>query len=552
MKNKLPSILLFCFAFAMGFCLGLDNVHSQSTVEDPPAAKEQDKTEKQEDEKSDAPSESDQEQSKSDDKAESDDQDKAESDDKSDNKKEADDEEEADNSNEESQESTTRSRNRRSPASLRNSKRNDNFVEMFGPVISAASSSTARIYGGKRHVAFGAIVDPKGFIVTKASELRDNINCKLADGKRYDAMVYGIDPETDLALLKLVGSDFDLQSIEWAKNPDPVIGRWVITPNQESEAIAVGVVSVNERVITASRPFIGIQMEETENKSGVRINGVVPGSAADRAGLLINDIVIKLDDIEVAERENLVESLGQYSIGDVATLTILRKKEETKVQIILGDRTNTDPQFDRSNQQNSMGSTRSKRRKDFPLAFQHDSAFEAKYCGGPIVDLSGKVIGINIANDTRPSALALPKSIVEPVVKKLMSGDYSPALVNAERIKKVSVQLDDLNAKTTKLNERNLELEKKVAVADARKEELEKSLKEIQERLKILDEKTGNSRSELKTAENELKVAKSAKRRLESKRKAWQQVLANRSTSANKTKGPANWQAPFFVGHASA
>jgi S1-C subfamily serine protease len=260
-------------------------------------------------------------------------------------------------------------------------------------------------------------------------------------------------------------------------------------------------------------------MLPTENNVGVRITRVIPGTPADRSDILVNDIVIKLDDIEISDQESLRDNIGQYSIGDVATLTVKRGKKEIKIRIILADEQNLNPQFDRSRQQNSMGSTLSKRRKDFPLAFQHDSMLDAKNCGGPIVDLDGRVVGINIARDGRVSSLALPRSIVEPIVERLKTGDFSPTVVNAEKLKKVDVQLKEIYAKLEELPGRKESLERKLSVADARTEELERMLEDIEARLKIIQEKTSGDRDELESVSDELKSIQSAKRRLEKQRK---------------------------------
>ena len=47
------------------------------------------------------------------------------------------------------------------------------------------------------------MVDSSGLVLTKASELRGSIGCKLNDGTILEAKVIGINPETDLALLKV-------------------------------------------------------------------------------------------------------------------------------------------------------------------------------------------------------------------------------------------------------------------------------------------------------------------------------------------------------------
>ena len=128
-------------------------------------------------------------------------------------------------------------------------------------------------------------------------------------------------------------------------------------------------VGVDLRKIPPSRPFIGITMINAEGKDGVQIMTRVPRSPAEEAELLVGDIITHLDEIAIKDREALQETLGQYDVNDRVTLTILRGSDVKKIKLTLADSDKTSPVFDRSNQQNSMGSVLSRRRKDFPNAF---------------------------------------------------------------------------------------------------------------------------------------------------------------------------------------
>ena len=135
-------------------------------------------------------------------------------------------------------------------------------------------------------------------VLTKASELRGELHCKLADGKVVDAKVVGIDPDTDLALLKLEATN--LSVIQWALDPTPpMTGRWVATPKAENRGSepTIGVVSAGARDIPPSRPFIGIMMMELKDKDGIRITSVINKSPADLSGLRVNDVILKIDDV---------------------------------------------------------------------------------------------------------------------------------------------------------------------------------------------------------------------------------------------------------------
>ena len=350
------------------------------------------------------------------------------------------------------------------------------------------------------------MVDADGLVLTKASELQGELGCKLPNGKVVKAEVWGVDPSTDLALLKLETKN--LSVIQWAEEDPPLTGRWVATPKAEKKGKfpTIGVISVNAREIPASRPFIGIFMDAIEGEDGIRITRIVNKSPADLADLRVNDVILKIDGEVAKHPQFLSETLGQYDISDRVTLTVRRGGKELKIKLTLAERDKISPDNTRSNTQNSMGSVLSKRRKDFPMSFQHDSMLSRSTCGGPIVDLSGKAIGINIARAGRVSSLALTSEVVLPILEKLKTGDYSPAVVNKLEIEERTVDLEELIAKIGDLPEKKRVLERKYSVERARKDELERMIDELQDRLKLVTERTSKERKELDTVRKNLRV----------------------------------------------
>jgi serine protease Do len=75
----------------------------------------------------------------------------------------------------------------------------------------------------------------------------------------------------------------------------------------------------------------------------------------------------------------------------------------------------------RGDLQNSMGSKLSDRRGGFPVILQHDSVLLPTDCGGPLVNLDGQVIGINICRAGRTECYAIPSEAVRPLLEKLKS-----------------------------------------------------------------------------------------------------------------------------------
>ena len=62
------------------------------------------------------------------------------------------------------------------------------------------------------------------------------------------------------------------------------------------------------------------------------------------------------------------------------------------------------------------GAVPSDRDSNFPVVFQHDSPLFPEQCGGPICDLRGNVLGINIARESRAASYAIPAKHVRTIL----------------------------------------------------------------------------------------------------------------------------------------
>ena len=66
---------------------------------------------------------------------------------------------------------------------------------------------------------------------------------------------------------------------------------------------------------------------------GVFVYSVESGSAADKAGLQMGDVITKLNDTDITSYEDLVAAKKSYSAGDTVTLTIYRGGKTMEVQL---------------------------------------------------------------------------------------------------------------------------------------------------------------------------------------------------------------------------
>ena len=65
---------------------------------------------------------------------------------------------------------------------------------------------------------------------------------------------------------------------------------------------------------------------------------VTPGSAADKAGIVENDIILEINTGKVTQDNSLAKLIQKYRAGDTITLKVLHKGEEKEAQVTLGER----------------------------------------------------------------------------------------------------------------------------------------------------------------------------------------------------------------------
>lgn len=286
----------------------------------------------------------------------------------------------------------------------------------FSEVIAQARVSTVQVYSGSQVVALGVIVAEDGWILTKASELGQKVNCRLADGESFDATVVGTHEATDLALLKIDATD--LTPIEWEPS-DPAIGQWVVTPGVREIPEAIGVVGAKRRKIELEREsgVLGVQLQGEEGAP--RVAHVFPNSGAEAAGLKVGDRIEKIDGVTLTGRASMINRIQKHNPGDSVKLSVRRDEEELDIEATLTSPEISNDFLSRIAVQNRMGGDLSSRRTGFEAVIQHDSVLRPEECGGPAIGLSGKAIGINIARAGRTETYALPADLVRPVIDEL-------------------------------------------------------------------------------------------------------------------------------------
>lgn len=123
----------------------------------------------------------------------------------------------------------------------------DPFLDFFGGGGGSQRHSQPQMASGS-----GVIVSEDGYIVTNnhVIEGAEKLTIVLNDNKRYEAKVIGTDPSTDLALIKIDGSN--LPHISYGNSDEVKVGEWVLAvgnPFNLNSTVTAGIVSAKGRNI---------------------------------------------------------------------------------------------------------------------------------------------------------------------------------------------------------------------------------------------------------------------------------------------------------------
>jgi serine protease Do len=249
----------------------------------------------------------------------------------------------------------------------------------------------------------------------------------------HEAKIVGIHEPHDLALLKIEATG--LRPVEWASSKAAAVGHWVASAGPKEDPVAVGVVSVATRNVPAVKGpavtpnpragYLGVALDAGDG--GVRVMQVMPNTPASKAGFKVNDLILTLAGKAVAQPDQFMAIMQKHRPGDEVTLTIRRGEEEVELKATLTKRP-----VARGDMQNAMGSELSQRKTGFPTILQHDSVIKPSDCGSPLVDLEGRVVGLNICRWGRTETYAVPAEVIQKVLPDLMAGKLAPKMKETE------------------------------------------------------------------------------------------------------------------------
>jgi serine protease Do len=298
----------------------------------------------------------------------------------------------------------------------------------YQSVVGPTCASVVVVMNAGVAIGLGTIVDTEGWVITKASVLPGHPACRLPDGKVVSARVAGVDPAYDLALLSVPATD--LKPVRWADDFDPPVGTLLATVGTE-QPLAVGVVSVPRRDLEspvrptdtlplrlpAGHPYI---YGTAEPKSGFSLRVAFGLSREGRyrvsnveglaysAGIRPDDFLYRLNGRSIVAGADIEEAVSHLWSGDVVPVRLERGGRMMDLSLPLGP--------------DSHGDQKNYRADDFPTLIECAVPFYSYECGGPIVDITGRAIGVTIARNGPHGGVIIPGDCVRKLLPDLQSG----------------------------------------------------------------------------------------------------------------------------------
>ena len=283
----------------------------------------------------------------------------------------------------------------------------DGVLAAFAPQREVIQKSSAVIYQGRKEIAYGTVVTPDGYILSKASEVDMISDLEVRVDTQYfkGAKVVLADAKWDVALIKVDATD--LVPAPYAPDSKLAEGTWVVINGATSRSkrrILAGVISAYAREIPAAGgAALGVELAETKGK--LEVKEVGEGSGAELAGMKKGDVIKSLDGTAVKDIKALAKLLEGKKAGDKIKVSVVREGKEMELEVTLSAKGEV---FANESRNDQMSGDYSKRRSGFPRVIQHDIIADSNTMGGPVIDLQGRIVGMNIARANRAETFAIP------------------------------------------------------------------------------------------------------------------------------------------------
>ena len=214
-------------------------------------------------------------------------------------------------------------------------------LEGKGPWTKAKLGDSTKIKVGDWAIAVG---NPFGLENTVTLGIISNLKRNVTQLGIYDKKLELI--QTDAAINPgnsggpLLNSNGEVIGINTLIRSGPGAGLSFAIPINKAKEIANQLIN-NGKVI---HPMIGISLIEESNfeanNNSVKVGYVVPNSPAEKSGIIVNDIIIKVGNKNIATASDVISQISKNGINKKINILIKRKNKFINLKVIPTDITN--------------------------------------------------------------------------------------------------------------------------------------------------------------------------------------------------------------------
>ncbi|NVN49590.1 trypsin-like peptidase domain-containing protein [Mycolicibacterium hippocampi] len=218
-------------------------------------------------------------------------------------------------------------------------------VDNVDNLVVARMGDSEKLQVGEEVIAAGA---PLGLRSTVTTGIVSALNRPVplsGDGSDTDTVIDGV--QTDASINHgnsggpLINMNAEVIGINTAGKSlsDSASGLGFAIPVNEVKQVVETLIEAGK----ISHPTLGLTARSVSNdvSKGAQIANVTAGGPAERAGILENDVVVKVGDREVADADEFVVAVRQLRIGEAAPIEVVRDGRNVTLEVTPGPDTST-------------------------------------------------------------------------------------------------------------------------------------------------------------------------------------------------------------------
>jgi len=297
--------------------------------------------------------------------------------------------------------------------------KNNDFIKLATRLRGFSVNLTSKIRGKEVNV-LGTMIEYKGLIVSKNSMIGDSAKVLINGMQEDDCNVIFRDEGKDLVLLQQpsrLNKGVKLKLIDGNLVSTSSVGDFLFSPRSIDEYVnsVIGSGTFDLDPPNTYPAFIGADFQWVGDR--VLLASVLPDYAANIAQLKDGDELESINGTIINSVAEAHRMLKEQKPGNEIVIVTIRAGVRKRAGIVLGKR----PLPSRNaivHVAERFLDGKSIRKDGFENIFVHDARLKPSDCGGPVFDMKGKFVGINMARYSRTSSIAL--NAVE--VKRFIEG----------------------------------------------------------------------------------------------------------------------------------